>query len=492
VKKLYIILILILNLLQGSAQNRNNKWLLSYEPFVYDCGIDFSSGLADTFSVWKNLEFFFTNASICDTLGELLFYTNGIFANNRDHDTLQNSKNYNPGYATEYYGSNGLGITQGVLIIPQPDNIDYYFLFHESADIAEIGNAQPLSLRYSLVDMELDNGLGGVASDKKGLIIIEDTLVLGRLTATKHANGRDWWIISHKWNSDLYLKFLLTPDTLLGPFEQHIGSWVLKDDIVGQACFSPDGSKFCYVNRNYNFDYMKFDRCSGEFGSALNIVLDSNTTQGCAFSPNNRFLYINNFNEIYQFDTWASDFETSKILVDSIPFIQSGIPDWFAVQMLAPDNKIYLSTYNSIVALHVINNPDSFGIECGFERKGLKLPASNVYSIPNHPNYDLGPSPGSDTCEAIYTIAPRPSKNTTAYRIAPNPVSDWLNIIYQSNENALFELFDLYGNRVGATSLFHYFKNRLINVSNMPTGFYLAVVTCNGEKIWSEKVIVQH
>jgi len=57
-------------------------------------------------------------------------------------------------------------------------------------------------------------------------------------------------------------------------------------------------------------------------------------------------------------------------------------------------------------------------------RKGLVLPTYNLYAIPNHPNYDLGQSPGSDTCEAIYTIAPGPSKNKATYLIGPNPVSD--------------------------------------------------------------------
>ncbi|MBK6483877.1 MAG: T9SS type A sorting domain-containing protein [Chitinophagales bacterium] len=87
--------------------------------------------------------------------------------------------------------------------------------------------------------------------------------------------------------------------------------------------------------------------------------------------------------------------------------------------------------------------------------------------------------------------APQLSWSTNSYRVAPNPVSDFLNVIYQSNEDALFELFDLYGKKVGAISLFHYFKNRLLNVSELPPGVYLAAVSCKGERVWSEKVVVQ-
>jgi len=54
----------------------------------------------------------------------------------------------------------------------------------------------------------------------------------------------------------------------------------------------------------------------------------------------------------------------------------------------------------------------------------------------------------------------------------------------------LLELYDVFGKRVAAVSLFHYFKNRLLDVSSLPSGTYLAVVKENGEKIWSEKVIL--
>lgn len=247
----------------SNAQNRSNVWMLGYQPFVKDCGIDFNSGIADTFSVWKDLEFFSTNASICDTLGNLLFYTNGIYISNTEHYSLSNSNSFNPGWATEYYNQSGLGLTQAALILPKPGNNDKYLVIHVSADIADSNNAQPLFLRYSIIDKSLDNGLGGIEAGKKGLIFFKDTLVLGRLTACKHANGIDWWVISHKWNSNLYYKFLITSDTILGPFEQHIGSLISKNDAVGQACFSPDGTKFAYINRDYNFDLLTFNRCSG-------------------------------------------------------------------------------------------------------------------------------------------------------------------------------------------------------------------------------------
>ena len=65
--------------------------------------------------------------------------------------------------------------------------------------------------------MNLDSGLGGIVENKKNIFIIQDTLTLGRLTGVKHANGRDWWIMIHRYYSDEYYKLLVTPDKIYGP-----------------------------------------------------------------------------------------------------------------------------------------------------------------------------------------------------------------------------------------------------------------------------------
>ncbi len=69
-----------------------------------------------------------------------------------------------------------------------------------------------------------------------------------------------------------------------------------------------------------------------------------------------------------------------------------GWPDYFFLHQLGPDGKIYISPWGGTNRIHVINNPDSLGLACDFVQAGITLPyvASNS-SIPNFPNYDLGP-----------------------------------------------------------------------------------------------------
>ena len=479
------------------AQNRTNVWELSYStsPIYPNTEVLFHNGVVDTQSVDRIMSIYDTNTSICDTNGNLLFYTNGLTIGNRNYDTLQNAVNFNPGYATTSFEPLGMGIAQGAVIIPRPLNVNQYYIFYVTAEpIFAYGNndTNPLYLSYSLIDMNLDNGLGGIVDSKKNLHAIDDTLVLGRLNAVKHANGSDWWVISHEYYTNKYYKLLVTPDSIIGPFSQNIGTNLKSNDIFGETVFSPDGSKFAMMNANNILDYMEFNRCSGEFYNVLSFEIpDSIGTYGCSFSSNNRFLYASSKYNLYQYDTWNPDMVSDGIhIAEWDSFTQNNVPVLFFLHQLGPDGKIYIGPFNGVSYLNVINDPDSLGIGCNFSAHSFVIPDYNV-NVPSFPNYDLGAVPGGDTCNAVYTTALQLSLNTGSYSVAPNPVSDWLNIIYQSNEDALFELFDLYGKRVGAISLFHYFKNRLLNVSELPPGVYLAAVSCQGERVWSEKVVVQ-
>src|SRR6185503_20546152 len=152
--------------LNAHAQNRTNVWMMGYNyTQVYpDLGFDFFDDTLHQFNFQRPMGFFLTNASICDTNGNLLFYTNGITIENANHDTLNNSIEFNPGWTTDYYdnGVTGLGLEGGAIIIPRPEHPDQYYLFSESGEIFTMpfgSDINPLELRYSLIDMTLDGGL---------------------------------------------------------------------------------------------------------------------------------------------------------------------------------------------------------------------------------------------------------------------------------------------------------------------------------------------
>jgi hypothetical protein len=485
-----------------TAQNRTNIWELGYSfASGFKSELQYSNGIMDTTSVLRPMQFFDTNACISDTSGNLLFYSNGLTIGNRNYDTLQNAGNFNPGWATDFNEPQGLSTCQGVLFLPDPGSDERYYVFHETGEgfFAHGANqVQPLHLSYSVIDLTLDNGLGGIIDTLKNKYVIEDTLMWGGLTAVKHANGRDWWVIAHQFWTDKYYKLLLTPQGLLGPYEQDIGSDSINDVVV-EATFSPDGSQYILTTKDGWFDYIQFDRCTGDFSNAVSIYTSDSVDHyfyGSSFSPNGRFIYASSTHHLYQYDTWNSNMVDNAILLASWDTFSNpvyNIPVLFFMHQIAPDGKIYISPFNGVEYLNLINSPDSLGFACDFTPHSFKINYDcYTFNIPSFPNYDLGALENSP-CDTIVNIPTGLHPlNSSSFRISPNPATTWLNIVYETSADGLFELFDINGKRVAATSLYHYFKNRLIDVSNLPAGVYLATVTQNERQVWKEKAVIVH
>ena len=489
---------MLCSFLSASAQNRSNIWQLGengsgINPTYY---LDFKDGNVDTASLFRKLNFFITNAAICDTLGVLLFYTNGIWVANFNHDTLLNSQNFNPGYGTDFYSNEGLGYSQAAIAFPKPGSANLYEIIHlTTAYIYANGSnfTQPIRLSLSEVDMSGDNGLGEMVLAKKNLSIVEDTIIQGRITACKHANGRDWWVISHRYHSDLYYKILITPES----FEvsnQNIGNVFNSSDIYGMAIFSPDGSQYAHLNINDTIDLLQFDRCTGEFSYFKQLsVPDTSTlsaTLSCSFSPNNRFFYVSTYYSLYQFDTWANDIQGSMIKVGAWED-QTGWTDYFFLHQLAPDGKIYISLWGANNWMHVINNPDSLGLVCNFVQHGLTLPVTDDnYCVPNFPNYDLGPLEGSP-CDTLYLGSTVQNEDVYSFRISPNPASDFFNIVYKTDHEIIATITNEIGHELQRFTLYPWFKNRIVYTDKLAPGIYL--LTFTGKDLReSKKFIIQH
>ena len=394
----------------------------------------------------REIEFFRTNTNIADANGVVRISTNGTLVANALGDTMLNGGGINPGpFSTQY--PEGLPSSQVVLAIPKPEYPDIYYLLHMTIDNSMDINAEHLLL--TTIDMSLDGGLGGVVS--KNSSILDDELNLGHLTAVRHANGRDWWAFCHKLNTSTFYRYLITPTGISLDGTQSIG--MLRPPDSGQVCFSPDGSKFAYYWRDHGLEVFQFDRCTGLFSAPATVIYtDGELGGGAAFSPNGRFLYITDVFNVYQYDTEASDLAASEVLIAEWDSTYSPFPPLatlFDIAQLAPDGKIYIGTGNSTDKLHVIHSPDSAGLACNIEQHGIALPRYFSNSLPNHPNYHLGPIDGT-ICDSLginASVAEQPAALlVSAY---PNPSNGQFTLSYpaQAMVGAL-EVRDLSGRLV--------------------------------------------
>ncbi len=297
------------------------------------------------------------NSTISDSQGNLLFYTNGVYVWNRNHQLMPN----------------GLGLagndmsSQSALIVPHPDSANLYWLF--TVDYA----ARSFGFRYSLVNMNLDGGLGDITTTKNILLL---TPVAEKLCATRHANGHDIWVTVHQWNTNAFYSYLISGSGISSvPVISTVGAihtgGANNVNAVGCMKFSADGSKLAlgitYPDRRVGiFD---FNNATGIVSNGIedinfNAVLGG--PYGVEFSPKGRYLYISeadnvNVGRVYQYDLQAANPIASRTIIGSDP--NFGISQL----QLAPDGKIYAIIFLGY-SLHAITAPDSGGLACNFQK----------------------------------------------------------------------------------------------------------------------------
>ena len=467
------------------AQQHDNIWLFGYssDPDTSIFGgsvLDFNKQPTDIFYQYREMNFDVTNASICDTSGNLLFYTNGIYIADASHQPMENGDGINLGEYADNHQIYGYILDQGAFAIPKPSSKSLYYLFHSAKDYpnTQVSYHSP-KLYYSLINMNLNNGLGSVV--EKNQIVIDDILMAGNITATKHSNGRDWWILVRKYESNQYYRLLVSPDGIDNQGIQEIG--ISFSIGIGQSVFSPDGSKYVVYNGNYIWEggllnIYDFDRCSGLLSDPIQAAnIDSAYTLGAAISTNSRYLYLSSFNYIYQYDLEANDILGSKDTVavydgyelKIAPTI--GIPTRFSLMQLAPDGKIYISIPGGVNVLHVINNPNEAGEACDVAQHSVFLPTYNSRTMPNFPNYRLGAS--SEPCDSIVSTNDIFFVNENI-KVYPNPTKGTIHLELnrETESNREFLLYDMTGKFVTSYLIPKGQKRVNFNIATLQSGIY--------------------
>jgi len=387
------------------AQKHDYIWYLGYDllddPDESEYGttaLDFSNidHPTTTSLPFSKLDFTDTNAGICDEDGNVLFYFNGQDIEDVSFAEMLNGSNINDDPANI-----GYDLPQGAIVLPWPEHPDHYVMFHNTLGISWFGWGA-YELRYSVIDMNGNDGLGEVVQRRRFLLY--EPLTFGQLTATKHANGRDWWLLVNTQDSNLYYRYLLDPSGVRRIEDQVIGENVQTG--LGQAVFSPDGRwhvRFNTISPTLGcyLDIYEFDRCTGLLSNPIAQHLDIPALAGgAAISPNSRYLYITTTPQIDQYDLYAPDILASRQTVAEYDGFGDPFATIFYQIQLAPDGKMYVCAANGSKYLHIIHQPDLPGLACQVEQHGYQLPTYNASSIPNFPNYRLGPIDGSP-CDTL-------------------------------------------------------------------------------------------
>lgn len=351
-----------------TAQKETNNWF-----FGYGAGVDFSSG-HPVFKPGGKINSPEGCASVSDDQGNLLFYSDGIRVWTRDHALMPASA---PGLTGDTIAS------QSSLIVRYPGNTHLYYLFTVGSIENDNGN-----LSYSVIDMRLNNGMGDIVS--KNILLASP--VGEKITAIKHANANDMWIVTHIFNSnEFYVYYLNCKGLDATPQTFAIGEVV--DGQIGNALGyirgSTDGRQLAIANLRGNVQLFDFNPETGAITNPRTIGVNPGKvchSYGLEFSPDSRLLYVSSmyncgaFGEynISQYSVQSSDINATKIS------LLSGIGNPPGALQLGPDEKIYIAFSNANY-LGAINAPDTYGPDCGLVTQQVVFP-SGVRSGVGLPN----------------------------------------------------------------------------------------------------------
>ena len=437
------------------AQKEDNTWITGAASFNDDTfKINYIRFTNDTFQVDlvnKNIPIFGTLGIVSDSFGNLLCYTNGIHVYNKEHEIMQNGNNFQSAAMYPF----GYPLDQCAIVLPMPDTQQIYIMIDGIQ--SDIGTDIVCEkLRYSLIDMSLNNGLGKVIEKKIAIENTEDTINAGFMNAIRHGNGKDWWMLSTKYETNRFRKHLITSDGIFYQGEQSVGEPVRNG--IGFGTYSPSGEWYGrYVlsgtaaNPKTGFYLYRFDRCSGQLSDPLHkLYQPPEYYGGVAFSPNSRFLYVAKYTKIYQYDLNADDILASESLVAEYDgFLDgNGVPTRFFGLLLAPDNKIYgiVPGFNTRY-LHVIDQPNLPGDSCNVIQHAVYLPTDNFGTLPNVPFFRLyATETPCDSNSSLVEPPPIPPINTDI-RVWPVPAADVLHFSADGLADQLLclQVFDAFG-----------------------------------------------
>lgn len=480
--RLAFILFLAITSIEIAAQKQGNIWM-----FGEGGGLDFNSGIPVALSgsqVFGNpiqpLDYPYNEgcSSIADSSGNLLFYSNGGKVWDRNHQVMPNGDSL-----MGFYSS-----TSAALIVPVPLSDSLYYIFTTDGLERYLGRG----LRYSIVNMCLNNGYGDIVESKKNIFMLDTASE--KLCAIAHPNGTDIWLVAHRHFTNSFYSYLITPSGISAPVITNIGSVHTGNfsffngcgTAIGQMKASSNGNRIGIVFSNVMpavAEVFDFNSSTGVLSNVISLLTNGNE-YGIEFSPDNSKLYFSNVQGLYQFNLNAGNqaaINASKTQITNLGTAPCPI-------QLGPDGKIYVCRLTNY--LGAVTSPNNLGLSCSYVNNFVSI--GTVSMNVSLPIFIAGYSYANHSLPSCSVIGIEPTTPVYIMNIFPNPFSSHATI---SNENGFMDASMIIYNSIGQEiEITNHIYGKEINIlrRNLSNGFYFVRICQDNEIIFSGKVMVEN
>lgn len=333
---------------------------------------------------------------ICDRNGEVIFSTDGLRV--YDKNDIEITTTLVGGVPTPIPIPPGIGgepgSTQSALIMPVAGDETIFYIFTTQ----QVHGSNTYELRYSLYDLKLNGGNGGLVEYNKLLFT----------RSTERITGNGQWMIAHEYGNNSFRAYPISTTGIGNPVISSLGSdHLLTEELNGQGYMELTGNLLAVAlstspanNALEIFDFVDTTGVVTNFRR-----LDLNTTSGQVYgveiSGNKILTTIKGTPNSFLREAYI-DFQNNPVLITPGPASGPIAAELGAIQR-GPDGTIYVAV-NGASALATVNfNPDTLQLS-GLALGAFPL-AGGTQSKLGLPNF----------VQQIFNGTPEPSMTITAF-----------------------------------------------------------------------------
>ncbi len=481
---------LLLHGLFAAGQREGHRWYFGPDGV----GLDFSSCPPTVVEDGNGAAAFEGSCTISDAAtGRLLFYTTGNVILNAQHQVMVNGE------------PSGLlnSMAQNV-IVPLPGSATRYLVFTPDVQGGLVVNTDypnANGLNMAVVDMSLANGSGAVVEK---FVPVRPPPNCEMLTAVRHGNGSDFWLIGHVYGTDQFFLYAITSAGISAqPLLQGVGPVIdtpqpgvpagSNFDAIGTLKASPQGDRLAfttfYNGRTAVFD---FDPNTGIISNPIALAIGKGG-YGVCFSPGGSKLYVTardsadygtmSDGDLFQFDLAAG---TPAAIQASRYTVYSTTIGGFASMRLGPDQRIYVARAGQDFSpagdeyLGVVERPELAGAACGYQHDGIYL---------NGHRGSWGLNSLYETTGDCAIISSLPKEPKDASGISVVPVHGGWQVSWPSGLNATsIDVFDVDG-RLRFSAGTSSGSSTSFLLPPMDAGCYLVLLRSGNERVGQQRSV---